>query len=425
MSESFDDTSPEGPQSFRGKRPRLLIGGLQLASRKWPCVVWIYLVNLTFALLAGIPFTTGLSRYLDHSLAAQQISGGLDAAYLRELAVLLGRDYSDRIAINSAFGLTLVEFAVLLLLSAGTVYIYVTNRPAKLSVLLRGGSEYFWRFLGIFLSAAIFAGALLAAVLAGREAVLLHVAHLPTGRAVFFSTAAIGLVLLLVALLLRLGFDLVEVYAVCNGTLGDHGLTGMFMSAIRLLGRKFFRAFGSFLLAAVLGIGALLACLFAWKDFVSANQVWAAFLISQLGLFLLLASRLWQRGIEITLVLASMEPPAARTAALEDMAAASALPGRPEPTLQELVQKLRSEPWANPEGRPPLPQPNASAAATKVTTPHISLLTEHEKKVPLQALAAQENITSAESSQTDPDAISPEKPAPGQPKGGPESSQPS
>src|SRR5258705_7581589 len=67
--------------------PNLLVQGFQLVLRNWPCVVWVYGVNLFFALLAAVPFAVGLGSYLDHSLAARKIAGTIDIASITELAL--------------------------------------------------------------------------------------------------------------------------------------------------------------------------------------------------------------------------------------------------------------------------------------------------------------------------------------------------
>src|SRR5271156_6024475 len=73
---------PGPPLRPKPPLPNLLAQGFQLVLRNWPCVVWVYAVNLFFALLASVPFATGLSSYLDHSLAAQKIAGTIDIASL-------------------------------------------------------------------------------------------------------------------------------------------------------------------------------------------------------------------------------------------------------------------------------------------------------------------------------------------------------
>jgi hypothetical protein len=120
----------------------------------------------------------------------------------------------------------------------------------------------------------------------------------------FLYSAISGAVVLLVALLMRLWWDLVEVYIVRNAMDGERRVAHALLPALRLLGRYFFRTVGSFFLVGLLGVSALAFCLYLWKEFVPAHQVWIA--CSLAGLFLLqpvlaalfvscCASRFWQR----------------------------------------------------------------------------------------------------------------------------------
>jgi hypothetical protein len=150
-------------------------------------------------------------------------------------------------------------------------------------------------------------------------------------------------------------------------------------------------------LSGLAGVGALALCLLLWKQFIPAHQVWLACFLAQLGLFLMLASRFWQRGIEATLVLIA-DPP---IVAVEEIAAmveeempVAASPevfaALSEPTLRELVQKLSHEPWGNPDVAallPPRPSPEAPLVPPveppKVDEPKVSILDRHATKFPL------------------------------------------
>jgi hypothetical protein len=187
---------------------------------------------------------------------------------------------------------------------------------------------------------------------------------------------------------------------------GERRVRHALLPALRLLGKYFFRTVGSFFLSGMLGVGALALCLFLWKQFVPAHQVWLACLLAQLGLFLLLASRFWQRGIEATLVM-SADPP---IVAVEEIAAMEeeetqvvdgpeAFVGLSEPTLRELVQKLRTQPLAGPEAqtvaqpRPsPEPAPAPAADPLKLNEPQISILDRHATKFPLGGMSPEEEV---------------------------------
>jgi hypothetical protein len=386
-----------GDQQPRTNRPlpNLFVQGFRLALRNWPFVVWAYAVNLGFGLLAGIPFATGLAPYLDHSLAAQRIAGTIDVTYLGELLMHLRETSFRLIAIHTAVWLNLLQLLMLFVLFAGTTFVYVSAEPPRLSVLLRGGVAYFWRFVRAAILAGCVAAVILGILLLARVLLLDRASAVYVERKMFLCSAISGAVVLLVALIARLWWDLVEVYIVRNAMDGERRVRHALLPALRLLGKYFFRTVGSFFLSGMLGFGALALCLFLWKQFVPAHHVWLACLLAQLGLFLLLASRFWQRGIEATLVM-SADPPIVAVeeiAAMEEeempvAAGPEAFAGLSEPTLRELVQKLRTQPLASPEAAPVLPPyPEAASAAVadpaRVNEPQVSILDRHGTKFPL------------------------------------------
>lgn len=390
--------------------PNLLVQGFQLGLRNWPCVVWTYGVNLLFGLLAGLPFATGLTSYLDHSLAAEKIAGTIDISYLAELAIHLRDTSFFPMAIRTAGYLNLLQLLVLFVFFAGSVFVFVSAEPPRLSVLLRGGVAYFWRFLRAAILAGCITGFVLGGLLAVRSALLARAGEVHVERQMFLYSAVSGAVILLVALLLRLWWDLVEVYIVRNAMDGERRVHQALLPALRLLLRYFFRTVGCFFLTGMAGVCALALCLYLWKA-LPAHQVWIAALLAQLGLFFLLASRFWQRGIEATLVMSGDPPRVAREEmATEEMAAmveeempaaanAEYLAGLSEPTLRDLVLKLRTEPLATPDALPgaaPRPSiaPNATPASPALPAagnePSISLLDRHETKFPLGGLSPAE-----------------------------------
>jgi hypothetical protein len=404
--------------------PNLLVHGFQLGLRNWPCVVWAYAINLIFSLLAAVPFATGLASYLDHTLAAQRIAGTLNIASLLELGVHLRDTSFAPMAFHTAGWLNLLQLLVLFIFFAGSVFVFVAAEPPRLSVLLRGGVAYFWRFVRAAILAGCIAAIILGVLLGARAVLLARLDAVYVERQMFYFSFISGAVVLLVALLVRLWWDLVEVYIVRNAMDGERRVHQALLPALRLLFRYFFRTFGSFLLAGIAGVAALALCLYFWKA-LPAHQVWIAALLAQLGLFLLLAGRFWQRGIEATLVM-SIDPPivtreelATEEIAAEDMILSDegspvppgigVLTGLSEPTLRDLVAKLRTEPWANPEvvsGPPrPLPEPDlatappAPAKTAEANEASISLLDRHDTKFPLGGLDPHQAIDPANSAE--------------------------
>jgi hypothetical protein len=412
---TIESPSPAEPQS-RMKRPlpNLLVQGFQLGLRNWPFVVCVYAINLAFALLAAIPFATGLRPYLDHSLAAQRIAGTIDLTSLFELRVHLRQTTFFQTAVHTAGWLTLLQLVVLFVLFAGAVFVYVSAEPPRPSVMLRGGVAYFWRFVRAAVLAGGLSAVILGILLTARALLMDWAGSLYVERKLFFFSAGSGAVVLLAALLLRLWWDLVEVYIVRNAMDGERRVRQALLPALRLLFRYFFRAAGSFFLIGILGLAALAVCLYVWKDLISAHQVWIAFFLAQLGLFLLLAARFWQRGTEAALVMSADPPIVAAeesepTAEEEDTPAAASvevLAGLSEPTLRDLVLKLRTEPWGNPEAPPrplpvldpaSLPAPVPAADPAKPAEPPISLIDRHTAKFPLGGLSPAKDAPPADS----------------------------
>ncbi len=417
MNTTIQLQTPGDPQRrINCSLPNLLAQGFQLALRNWPFVIWVYAVNLGFGLLAGIPFATGLTSYLDHSLAAQRIAGTIDVTYLGELLVQLQKTSFISTVAHTAVWLNLLQLLVLFFLFAGAIFVYVSAEPARLSVLLRGGVAYFWRFVRAAILAGCIAAVILGILLVARVLLLDRLSAVYVERTMFLYSSISGALVLLVALVVRLWWDLVEVYVVRNAMDGERRVRQALRPALRLLGKYFFRIVGSFFLSGIAGVGALALCLLLWKQFIPAHQVWLACFLAQLGLFLLLASRFWQRGIEATLVLIADPPIVAveETAAMveEEMPVAASpevFASLSEPTLRELVQKLSHEPWGNPEVAallPPRPSPESPLVPPvdppKVEEPQISILDRHATKFPLGGVPPQKETAAAEEETANP-----------------------
>jgi hypothetical protein len=417
--ESLVEQSPETKRAA----PNLLVQGLRLVLRNWPFLVWAYLINLAFSLLSGIPIARGLAPYLDHSLAAQKISGTIDTNTILELVTHLRESSFFPIAAQSTGWLTLIQLLFLFVFFCGTIFVYVSAEPPRFSVLVRGGIAYFFRFVRAAVAAVCVSSVILGILIALRSLLIFRASAVYVERKMFLYSSISGAVVFLAAMLVRLWWDLVEVYVVRNAIDGERRVRQALLPAARLLYRYFFRAAGSFFLIGIIGLDALALCLFLWK-LLPAHQVWLAGLLAQTGLFLLLASRFWQRGMEAALVM-SIDPP---MIAAEDVDAAEEdeeevrVPGEDvlasltEPTLRDLVNKLRDEPWATTE---PVIPPTLIAPEPKIVDdPKVSVIDRmdrHATKFPLggpQKVEPQKSeVPKVEALKTETEARNPPEPA--------------
>src|SRR5712672_1441984 len=154
------------------ERRNIFLHGLSLTLQRLPALLWTYVFNLLLAFLFSISLNRQLSKLLNHSLATQRLSSGFDLGTIGDASIPL-------------------FLIVYFLLVPGTLFCYQTDTPARLGTLLQQGLLYFWRFVRITLLTLLVS----VLILAGN------------------------IVLFLLASILRLYFDLVEVYTV---QLGQH-----------------------------------------------------------------------------------------------------------------------------------------------------------------------------------------------------------
>ncbi len=286
--------------------PTIFLGGLRLLLANKRTLLWSYLLLLALGLIAGASSFARLGPFLDHSLAAQKLAGSIDIGYYAELIQHL--DEHDPGSGPVTAGLTLVAVLFAFFFAAGTIFVFLSGEKPRLATMLRAGVDYFWRFFRLMLFAAILAGIILGALGALRTLYLKH-ADEKYVEAAYDSRFLLTLaVLILVALVLRLWFDIAEVYVVQLGREGDRRVRRTLAPSFRLLRRHFGRVFLSYFAAGALGVLGFALFFWIYAAGQGSRLVLPVFLWSQLGLLCLLASRIWQRGIVTSLVLATAEP---------------------------------------------------------------------------------------------------------------------
>ncbi len=88
---------------------------------------------------------------------------------------------------------------MLFVLFAGTTFVYVSAEPPRLSVLLRGGVAYFWRFVRAAILAGCVAAVILGILLTARAVLLDRAGAVYVERTMFLYSAISAAVVLLVA----------------------------------------------------------------------------------------------------------------------------------------------------------------------------------------------------------------------------------
>jgi hypothetical protein len=289
------------------ERRNIFIHGLSLTLRRLPAVIWAYAFNLGLALLFSVRFHSELSSTMDHSLAAQRLIGGFDLGTAVESVRHLQDGPSDSAAAHySAIPLYLLIYFFLV---PGTLFCYLTKTPARLSTLLHQGLIHFWRFVRITILTLLVSGLILGPLFFLQTKWADHVDEHAVGRHAFFATLAGYVIIFLMASIIRLYFDLVEVYTVQLGLSlrpngkPDRRVRRALGPAWRTLRANFAEVWPIFLFLTLLGAVVIIVTARTSMHMLAQPRVWPTFLLAQLGLFFLLLTRFWQRGVETSLAL--------------------------------------------------------------------------------------------------------------------------
>jgi hypothetical protein len=324
--------------------PGIFLGGLRLLLANKRTLLWSYLALLFVGLVGGASTYARIGPFLDHSLAAQKLAGGIDIAYYGELFMHVNEHDPGSGPVTAA--LTLLSVLLSFLFAAGIVYVFLSGEKPRLAVILGRGVEYFWRFFRLLLFAAIICGPILG-VLGWLRSIYLKQADEKFVEAAYDFRAAITLaVVLLVAVILRIWFDLAEVYVVKLGMDGDRRVRKSLGPSLRLFWRNFVRVFLSYIAAGTLGWLAFAFFLWIWVAGQTSHLIPLVFLWSQVALVFLLASRIWQRGILTALVLAEPVPVVVVEAVFVEAEPVVAIPvaSEAESTASEQADPTRIDP---------------------------------------------------------------------------------
>jgi hypothetical protein len=289
------------------ERRNIFLHGLFLTLRRFPALIWAYVFNLGLALMFSIRLHAQFSSIMDHSLAAQRLTSGFDLSTLANTFLRLQDGPSGGSA--GAFTSVPLYLLVYFLLVPGALFCYQTKSPAKPSTLFQQGLIHFWRFFRITVLTVLVSALILGPLVFIQGKWADHVDKHAVERHAFFATLVGYMVIFLVASILRLYFDLVEVYTVQLGLhrrhngKSDRRVRRALGPSWRTLRAHFSQAWPVFLFLTILGASAVILTARASMHMLAQPRVWPTFLLAQFGLFVLLFTRFWQRGAETSLAL--------------------------------------------------------------------------------------------------------------------------
>jgi len=186
----------------------ILTNGFKLTLRHWPALVWVYALNLVLARLFSLPLSGQLTALTGNSLYSQRLVSAFDFGVVAE--IFRKGSEGPGTAASASYAATWLYVAIYFLIVPGTLFVYQTGAPAKLSTRIHTGFLYFWRFIRITLVSFVVFGIVLGILFAIQSRWSTHVDDKILGRPGFIAWFAGFVIIGLVAAFLRVYFDLVD-----------------------------------------------------------------------------------------------------------------------------------------------------------------------------------------------------------------------
>src|SRR5215469_1850368 len=268
-------------------------GGAGLVWRRQRLVWWIFVVNfvLAFFSIHGVVPRTG--AILDHSMAAHRLVTGFDLGALMELQLRPGISPLD--ISPAAMAYSLVFFVFMLFVTGGVLEVYRRDIRLTTSDFFEACGAFFWRFvrLVIWLLLCLIPIEILHRIL---RTIANHIGdNAVSAMTGVWCTIVAGVIILVLLLILRLWFDMAEIYCVAQNE-------RRVRRALRIAWRVTFGNFSSLFrlfvgIAIVAGIGFGFG-LWLWMYVLPPTAIWAAILLGQAMTLWWIGTRLWQRSAE-------------------------------------------------------------------------------------------------------------------------------
>jgi len=271
-----------------------MAAGFRLLWRRQGVLWWVFVVNLVCGLLGALPATVAVADALGHSLAGRELTHRFDLGILAGL-FQLPEVSLFRFAISS-FLFALVFFVFMIFVSGGILETYrQDHRPAAGEFFAASGA-FFWRFVRLLLLSIVpFVIALM--VYHSLKKLADHVGDRAIADQVgVFMTLGARLVFLLLALGVRLWFDIAQVRAVAQN---ERRMWRNLWRSWRITWHDLGSLYWMYLKITLTAWITLALGLVIWTK-LPATATGAVFLILELILFAHIAGRLWQLASAMT-----------------------------------------------------------------------------------------------------------------------------
>jgi hypothetical protein len=285
----------------------LISAGAGTGKRSLRYVVWFYLLNLLFAWFGAAALGAHAHQIMDHSLYSDKLLHGFDLAVLLEL---INRPEFGPMQSSArpAMFFAVLFLCVSLAFMPGVLLGYSSDHRISRDEFFRACGRNLWRFVRLFILAAILIGIFAGLLSAGAGALAKAADKTNYERLPFFIQVSATLLTLLVLTKLRIWFDLAQTDIVLRDQSAVRKSVAFGFRAMR---RNGFRLLGTYLAISLVALAVLIVGILLWHFIVPPSSVFGAFLVSQLILLLLLAMRFWQRASAVAFYVKQVVEPVA------------------------------------------------------------------------------------------------------------------
>lgn len=268
--------------------------GWSLVWRHQRILWWIFAINMLLGYLATVAPRTVLSSVLDHSMKARELSSGFNIFAWVE--VISRPDMPMNAFVMGSGGFILIFFGFMLFITGGILAAYREDRKLTAGEFFQASGEYFWRMVRLVLMSIVpFAViAVIWTVASGTSSMLSNTSN--NEKLGFYVLVAGAVIVTVLALLVRLWFDVAQVRAVAQNEHGMfHNLMRSFVITAKSAGTLLWIYFRISLVAWIaLGVGIWLRAQFP------ARAIGATWLLMEIVLLMQIFTRLWQRSASVT-----------------------------------------------------------------------------------------------------------------------------
>jgi hypothetical protein len=204
-----------------------------------------------------------------------------------------------------------MSFGILFLLLSltfmpGVLLGYSSDHRISRDEFFRACGHNLWRFVRLFVMAAILVGVTVGLLSMGLDALAKAADNTNYERLPFFTNVAGWVIILLALTKIRVWFDL----AATDVVLRDQSAVRKSVAfGFRAMRKNGLRLLGTYVAITLVAVVMLMVGIVLWNMIVPSSSIFGAFLVSQLMMLLLLAMRFWQRAAAVAFYVKKMAEP--------------------------------------------------------------------------------------------------------------------